>query len=271
MKYSIGNLFFSLLAFGNPAYVFGKANNGNNEPAPEKKQKYEVWAADQSNSAVGQSSLGVKGGFVWIYDSDSIEQMSGGKDAKPLPCSLDPTVLQGPCNLLDMFPQNELFQYNQGGAMMSKTLGELEGFGRLHGLLPDIYGRYVNANIFTPGGGYIGIIDTMTKATVGLFRVTKFNFGDGSSNRSVHMSFWSFDGFYITIANLNGKAVERINVIRDEDGTIVDLIFDKSATLGLGQKCLWLKKLQSSLARTSTAICSSVASQDRTTTLILEI
>ena len=47
------------------------------------------------------------------------------------------------------------------------------------------------------------------------------------------MSFWSADGSAIVVANLHGKAVERINVTRRKDGTIVDLQFDKSATLAL--------------------------------------
>lgn len=94
----------------------------------------------------------------------------------------------------------------------------------------DPLNKYVNANFFVPGGGYVGVIDTETKEAIALFRVTKFN---TSAGRSVHMSFWTKDGSAIIMANLHGKAVERINVERRTDGTITSLEFDKSATLGL--------------------------------------
>ena len=90
--------------------------------------------------------------------------------------------------------------------------------------------RYVNANFFVPGGGYIGVIDTYTKEAIALFRVTAFS---TDSQRSIHMSFWSTDGSAIIMANLHGKAVERINVGRDENNLITQLTFDKSASIGL--------------------------------------
>ena len=49
------------------------------------------------------------------------------------------------------------------------------------------------------------------------------------------MSFWNFDGSAIIIHNLAGKAVERINVERNDDGKITSLTFDKSATTGVGK------------------------------------
>jgi hypothetical protein len=73
---------------------------------------------------------------------------------------------------------------------------------------------------------------------VGLFRVTNFNFSSGTStatSRSVHMTFWSDDDSFLLISNLNGKAIERINVIKDQTGKIINLVFDRSATLGLGK------------------------------------
>ena len=79
------------------------------------------------------------------------------------------------------------------------------------------------------------MIDTVTRQAIGLFRVTKFNYSDGSSNRSVHMTEWSEDGSSLLIANLHGKAIERINISRNNDGTITNLVFDKSASLGLGK------------------------------------
>ncbi len=36
------------------------------------------------------------------------------------------------------------------------------------------------------------------------------------------------------MANLHGKAIERINIVRDTEGNILSATFDKSASLGLG-------------------------------------
>lgn len=49
------------------------------------------------------------------------------------------------------------------------------------------------------------------------------------------MSFWSADDSFLLISNLNGKAIERINVTKDQTGKIINLVYDKSATLGLGK------------------------------------
>lgn len=111
---------------------------------PTKKPRgatgYQIWAADQSNSAPDQTALGVKGGFLWVFDSVDIgRQLAGGVDAKPLPCS--PTATVGPCNVLEIFPQT-LIDVNSG-----VTLGGLSGFGRLHGAMPSNDGRYINANM----------------------------------------------------------------------------------------------------------------------------
>lgn len=39
-------------------------------------------------------------------------------------------------------------------------------------MLPGPQGRYMTANIFASGGGYVGVIDVKTKEAVGLFRAT---------------------------------------------------------------------------------------------------
>jgi len=103
-------------------------------------------------------------------------------------------------------------------------------FGRLHGVLKDPSNRYVTVNIFAPNAGYVGVMDTETKEAIALFRVTQT-----SSGRGVHMSFWSADGSAIVVGNLNGKMVERIDVTRDKDGKITDLVFNVSAGVFLGQ------------------------------------
>jgi len=85
--------------------------------------------------------------------------------------------------------------------------------------------------MFAPGGGYVGVVDVASKEAIALFRVTAFGTG-----RSVHMSFFDdFDGSSILIDNLNGKAIEKIAVVRDSSGKIIDLIFNKAKTLGLGK------------------------------------
>lgn len=186
--------------------------------------KYEVWASDQSNSVPGQNSAGVKGSFLWIWASGAIQHhIEGVLDAIPLSCS--PSKDVGPCNLLDIFPQDLT---DQNGNL----LGDLNGFGRLHGVTKDPSNRYVAANIFAPEGGYVGVIDTLTKEAIGLFRVTKTGTAGG---RSVHMSVWSADGNAILVANLEGKMVERVDVIRDKQtGIITDLQFNTDAGVYLG-------------------------------------
>ncbi|MEC8524976.1 MAG: hypothetical protein VXZ24_12130 [Pseudomonadota bacterium] len=202
----------------------------------KRRAGYEVWASDQSNSVPGVASRGIEGSWIWVWDSKDVKrQLKGGPDAVSLPCGpdmLNPTAT-GPCNLLDVFP-GTLEEYDAEGQPTGNTLADLNGFGRLHGMLPDPQQRYLNANIFAPSGGYVGIIDRQTKAAVGLFRVTGTNVA-GNDTRSVHMSFWSEDGNAILIANLHGKVLERINVERNRKGRITNLSFDRSASLGVGK------------------------------------
>ena len=193
---------------------------------------YEVWASDQSNSRAGVAARGEFGSYLWIWDSaDIASQVGGGADAAPLGCT--PGSLRGPCDLLEVFPQ-DLAEVGAGGVATGQTLSDLSGFGRLHGMLPDPQQRYLTANIFAPSGGFVGVIDRATKEAVGLFRVTGTNVG-GADSRSVHMSFWSEDGGAIIVANLNGKVLERIDVSRDSKGVITDLAFNRSASLGVGK------------------------------------
>ena len=127
-----------------------------------------------------------------------------------------------------------LEQYDKSGNPTGETLGSLGLFGRLHGVIKDPFNRYVNANFFVRGGAYVGIIDTQTKEAVALFRATQFN-RDGIQDRSVHMSLWSDDGKSILIANLHGKAMERIDVTRDKSGKIMKAEFNTAATVTLGK------------------------------------
>lgn len=193
----------------------------------QTNQMFEIWGSDQSNSVVGETSAGVRGSFLWIWDSDSI--LEDFEDASPLSCTPDSAI--GPCDILDIFP-GTLMEYDESGPT-GNILNDLDGFGRLHGVLKDTTERYVAANIFTPGGGYVGVMDTMTKEAIGLFRVTATNANE--SERSVHMSFWSKDDSSIIVANLHGKALERIDVMRGENGVITGLTLNKSAMLYLGK------------------------------------
>lgn len=112
-------------------------------------EKYEVWASDQSNSVAGQDALGVKGSFLWIWDSDSIaKQLAGNGDATSLSCTPSATV--GPCDLMEIFPQT-LVETDADNTATGQTLADLPSFGRLHGVMKDPQNLYVNANIFAPG------------------------------------------------------------------------------------------------------------------------
>ena len=101
---------------------------------------YEVWASDQSNSAAGQSNLGVKGSFLWIFDSQDIEtQIDTGTSAEPLKC-YDSQQPGEACDILEVFPQNlEQYEQRNNGKLKRtmKSLGDLPGFGRLHGVIRD--------------------------------------------------------------------------------------------------------------------------------------
>ena len=193
---------------------------------------YEYWAADQSNSVPGVASRGVSGSFMWIWDSKDVDkQLKGGKEAQPLGCDGKNRPGDGPCNVYDVFPSS-LVEHDVNGAT-GNTLGDVPAFGRLHGMLADPQNRYMNINMFAPGGGYVGIVDGESKEAVALFRVTSTN-GTGVQ-RSLHMSFWNSDGSALLLANLHGKVLERIDVTRNPSGKIIGADFNLSASLGVGK------------------------------------
>lgn len=197
---------------------------------------YEIWASDQSNSAPGQTTPGTKGSFLWIWDSESVDDQIKQSELEAVPLSCVPDKQTGPCDLLDIFPST-LERCTATGCTGEK-LGDLDGFGRLHGVIKDSYNLYVTANFFAPGGGYVGVIDTRTKEAIALFRVTKTSFPVA---RSVHMSFWSADGMAIFVANLNGKMIERIDVKRSKDGSITSIDLNVSASVYLGKSFIKLE------------------------------
>ncbi len=202
---------------------------GYNSNLMVQAQEYEIWGSDQSNSVAGVDKPGVKGSWIWIWNSKDVEkQIESGEIAQPLGCDGNNISGQGPCNLNDVFP-SYLKEYDRNGET-GNTLADAESFGRLHGMLSDPQNLYMNANIFSPKGGYVGIIDGETKEAIALFRVTGSNAG-----RSVHMSFWNSDGSALLVANLHGKILERIDIKRDTKGKIIGASFNESASLGVGK------------------------------------
>jgi hypothetical protein len=48
-------------------------------------ERYEVWASDQSNSVADAGAAGVRGSYLWIWDSQDIDaQLAGGPAAEPI-------------------------------------------------------------------------------------------------------------------------------------------------------------------------------------------
>ena len=155
---------------------------------------YEIWAADQSSTVSNQTALGLRGGRLWIWTDDAIQKTISKKTVVPLPCKpkLGSGPWVGPCDWFDIFP-GALVQQNSTGPT-GKTLQDLENVGVWHGIVKDPGNKYVLASLFAKGGGYVGIIDTRTRGAVALFRVTKYSYTEGlntTSDRSVHMTFWS--------------------------------------------------------------------------------
>ena len=187
---------------------------------------YEIWGSDQSNSVADAEASGVNGSWIWVWDSQDVEnQLATDEPAQPLGCDGENLPGDGPCNVYDVFPDT-LAEHDANGET-GNQLGT--DFGRLHGMLPDPQNRYMNVNLFSPNGGYVGIIDGETKEAVALFRVS-----GTSAGRSVHMSFWNSDGSALLVANLHGKVLERIDVSRNANGDIIDATFNQSAALGVG-------------------------------------
>jgi hypothetical protein len=183
---------------------------------------YEVWGADQSNSVAGAPARGVDGSYIWVWQGEDVGDQIKGKGLA-VPAKYD---------VKDVFPAS-LVQVGVDGPT-GKTLGDLSGFGRLHGMLADPQNKYMNINMFAPGGGYVGIVDGVTKQAIALFRVTQGNAGLAGDGRSLHMSFWNQDGSALLLANLHGRILERIDITRDADGKITNANFNIDASLNVG-------------------------------------
>ncbi|KAL3768913.1 hypothetical protein ACHAW5_008828 [Stephanodiscus triporus] len=118
------------------------------------------------------------------------------------------------------------------------------------------------ASLFTRGGGYVGIINTRTKGQSPSFvsqviptrkgrappsltaqctwhtgpqKCMNEMFLNHSGVARPRHSSQTADGLQcIVMSNLHGKAIERINVVRNGNGDIISAIFDTDASLGLG-------------------------------------
>lgn len=194
--------------------------------APPVWIDYEVWGSDQSNSVPGQTQRGVHGSWIWIWEGQEIStQVNGGANAVPVACAGMASSV-GPCDTNAVFPAT-LVEFDANGIATGNLRPQI---GRLHGMLVDPQQKYITANFFTPGGGFVGILDGRTKEAIALFRASATNVG-----RSNHMSFWDEDGSAILIANLNGKLLERIDVTRNAQGDITAATFVEGAGIGIGQ------------------------------------
>lgn len=205
---------------------------------PQKGPLYEIWASDQSNTGdtSKHTGLGVYGSLLWIWPSEEVEkQIQTQSPAVSTPCT--PEALTGPCDILKIFPQT-LQEVDRNGYPTGYNLKDLNSFGRMHGIQKDPFDKYVAASIYSPGGGYVGVIDSETKGAVALFRITKVSWTTGdarnTNKRSVHMCFWSTDGSAIIVSNYEGKMIERIDIKRNRDKSITSLYFNLAATLALG-------------------------------------
>lgn len=185
--------------------------------------RYELWASDQSNTVAGKGALGIDGSLLWIWDNKAIEkQVDRGRSAAPMPCA----GTAAPCDTNLVFPAG-LSEYNEFNAFTGNMRPPA---GRLHSAFIDPQQKYALLSFFAPGGGMIGVMDAETKEAVALFRATQT--GTGRTN---HMSFWRYDGLAILVCNLDGRIVERIDVIRDATGRITALSYNMKAGLGVGK------------------------------------
>ena len=165
-------------------------------------EEYEVWLSDQANTQgiTAGSQSGTHGGKIRIYDNADLDQD---------PPVNNPVVLDVTTGL---FPNADATT----GAHVS----------RIHGILPSPDHVYMALNFV--GSGHLGLIDGRTKQPVCLFRTTGTNTG-----RQNHMSFWTPDGQHIIVANQNGRMLERVDVVRNQDGMPESFVFNGTASLDL--------------------------------------
>ncbi len=165
-------------------------------------EEYEVWLSDQANTQgiTSTSPTGTHGGKIRIYDGADLDR----KPPVNNPMVLDVTA--------DLFPDADVTT----GAHVS----------RIHGVLPSPDHVYMALNFVA--SGHLGIVDGRTKKPVCLFRTTGTTTG-----RQNHMSFWTLDGLRIIVANQNGRMLERVDVVRNQEGAPESFEFNGPASLDL--------------------------------------
>jgi hypothetical protein len=158
------------------------------------KGKYEVWAIDQSNSP-GTTF----GGTLYIWDGHDLENKRGASTAVPERVDL-------------------------GGAAAALCLAST-GANPVRPHMIAVNPSQTHAIISFVASGHVLFVHADTRLPVACFRTSS---GAGGS-RQAHMSTPSPDETYVTVANQNGKLLERI-LTNYQAGTFVH---DLAATLNL--------------------------------------
>ena len=196
------------------------------------KDKYEVWAIDQSNSP-GKTY----GGTLYIWDGHELENKHISGTATP--------------ETIDL-----------GGDAAALCLART-GANPVRPHMMAINPTQTHAIISFVASGHVLFMDAAARVPLACFRTTP---GDGGV-RQAHMSTPSPDGTYVTVANQNGKLFERILT----DYRTNTFVHDTAATLNLatcttpnGQPC------QSAALRPDNApICPITESTSRFTFVTL--
>ena len=158
------------------------------------KQKYEVWAIDQSNSP-GQAF----GGTLYIWDGHALENMERATPAA--------------AEKIDL-----------GGAAAALCLTRT-GANPVRPHMMAMNPAQTHAVISFVATGHVLFMDAASRTPVECFRMSV---GAGGM-RQAHMATPSPDGTYVTVANQNGKLFERIrtnyrtNTFVHETGATIDL------------------------------------------------
>jgi DNA-binding beta-propeller fold protein YncE len=162
------------------------------------KDKYEVWAIDQSNSP----GLAY-GGTVHIWDGHDLENLRRG------PAIAERIDLAG-----------------AAATLCAAKTGALPVRPHMIAMNP----AQTHAVISFVASGHVLFVHAATRTPVACFRTTP----GAAGARQAHMSTPSPDGTYVTVANQNGKLFERIRT----DYANNAFVHETAATLNLAGGCL---------------------------------
>jgi hypothetical protein len=158
------------------------------------RDKYEVWAIDQSNSP-GKTF----GGALYIWDGHDLENRHGASSA--------------PAERIDLGDAAAAFCFARTGANPVRPHMIAMNPSQTHAVISFV------------ATGHVLFLDAARRQPVACFRMSP---GDNGA-RQAHMSTPSPDGTYVTVANQNGKLFERILT----DYATNTFVHDTSATLNL--------------------------------------